>query len=85
MAIRKAGYRSVDRGSMGQVIEPRKHLKLRVADAVVPMRKATSGASLLLDATETCAVKDPVHVWTHLVGNREIPCLPEKVGPYREV
>jgi hypothetical protein len=70
---------------MGQVIEPRKRLKLRVADAVVPVRKATSGASLSRDVTETRAVEDPVHVWTHLVGNREIPCLPEKVGPYREV
>src|SRR5438552_920356 len=57
--------RSVDRGTYRPGIQPRKSPtpgRRRRGDK----RKATSGASISRDATESRAVRDPEHVRTHL-------------------
>src|SRR5437867_6182626 len=57
--------RSVDRGTCGPGIQPRKYFppgRRRCKEK----RKAPSGASILRDAVEPCAVRDPVHVRKHL-------------------
>ncbi len=57
--------RSVDRGTCGPGIEPRKeHPPGR--RRCRRKRKAPSGASISRDAPESRAVRDPVHVRTHL-------------------
>lgn len=69
----------------GQGIEPRKHPRLRDADAHGAERKARSGASIRQDAVESRAVADSGTQGSILHGNREVPRLPEPIGTHREV
>src|SRR5512144_1796922 len=64
--------RSVDRGTDRPGIQPRKSApsgRRRCRSK----RKATFGASIPQDATESRAVSDPEHVRTHLVRDLEEP------------
>src|SRR5215469_113774 len=66
--------RSVDRGTCGPDIQPRKFLppgRRRCKEK----RKAPSGASISRDAVESRAVRDPVHVRKHLAREPGGPVL----------
>ncbi len=72
-------------GRAGRVYS-RERTLLRDADAVE--RKATSGASPAQDALESRAVRDPVHVRTHLAREPGRPVVAHdgwRDGPHREV
>ena len=64
-AAREGRRRSVDKGTCGPGIQPRKNItpgRRRCKE----MRKAPSGAPISRGATESRAVTDPVHVRKHL-------------------
>ena len=79
--------RSVDRGTCGPDIQPRKFLppgRRRCKEK----RKAPSGASISRDAVESRAVRDPVHVRKHLAREPGDPVLTRRrwnCGTRREV
>lgn len=82
---REGGVEALTGETTGQGIEPRKHPRLRDADAHGAGRKATSGASRRRDALESRAVADPGTQGSITHGNREVPRLPEPIGTHREV
>src|SRR6266699_1895179 len=79
--------RSVDRGTCGPGIQPRKNLPPGCRRCK-EMRKAPSGAPISRGVPESRAVRDPVHVRKHLVrepGDPTFACRRENCRPYREV
>ena len=86
-AAREGGVESVDRGTCGPGIQPRKKLtpgRRRCRRK----RKAPPGAPISRGALESRAVRDPVHVWKHLAREPGDP-LPapggQCLGTHREV
>src|SRR5919106_196270 len=79
--------RSVDRGTCGPGIQPRKNLPPGCRRCK-EKRKAPPGASISRDATGPRAVRDPVHVRTHLAREPGDPLVARSgdgCGPRREV
>src|SRR6266705_1252922 len=76
--------RSVDRGTCGPGIEPRKILPPGCRRCR-RKRKAASDASQSRDALGPCAVTDPVHVRKHFAWEPGGPLFAQSSGPRREV
>src|ERR1700730_18110932 len=73
--------RSVDRGTCGPGIQPRKP-STPGCRRYKEKRKAASGASISRDATGPRAVRDPVHVRTHLAREPGNPLVARSGGRY---
>src|SRR6266851_3460019 len=88
MRLRPRGRRrSVDRGACGPGIQPRKNLTPGCRRCK-EKRKAPPGASISQEATGPRAVRDPVHVRTHLArepGNPLVARSGGRCGTRREV
>src|SRR6266478_202399 len=86
-AARKGRRRSVDRGTCGPGIQPRKKLtpgRRRCRS----MRKAPSGAPISRDVPESRAVRDPEHVRKYLAwepGDPKSAPGSSSLGTHREV
>ena len=76
--------RSVDRGTCGPGIEPRKRIPSGCRRCK-GKRKAPSGASISRDALGPCAVTDPVHVRKHLAREPGESLSAQSSGLHREV
>jgi hypothetical protein len=79
--------RSVDRGTYGPGIQPRKKVTPGCRRCK-EVRKAASGAPRSRGASESRAVRDPEHVRKHLArepGGPGFACSPKAGGTYREV
>src|SRR6266480_3383698 len=76
--------RSVDRGTCGPGIQPRKNLPSGCRRCK-EKRKATSGASISRDASGPRTVTDPVHVRKHFAREPGDPLFAQSSGPRREV